>query len=447
MWLLPLAALGKLATCKTWSVEHGKALLAELTQEIPKFAPWRGKQAQIFVEAALKGFAALAPLLEAPAEVQEAINLLNETKGLTARIAAWQMGFAMRSRKGRLSYAVGALKNEEEVVRRGAISALEREWPVRADIVPILAGVVRFDRVGRVRQAALSALQRSWRHEPAILDAIAARADEETTYTDVVRLIEYLTKTWRGNLKALEIVLKLACNKPKAGLDYDYFAVGNTVTRALLEGGWPRDPRALAFLKNQSTEGGGEPTAGLVPKNHRGTGGAATQRHWLLFGAGRLTIPTRQPVLLRSKPLPTGGRETRRPWPSFGARSTDDPDTATRAVALRAIAGRWEYDPDAAAFLKDQAMKPPVPATRVAALSAIMNFGPTLPAFDRLYRKMWIYSTPGLVARAVFVRDCGSQDPAVEVRATVVSIFRAALDGHALPIEILMRVFLGSFIK
>ncbi len=114
---------------------HGQALLGELAQAIAEYAPQpRKEEALTFVETALKAFAALAPLVAAPATVQEAIDRLNQASTLAVRTAAWQMGFALRSRKERLEYALAALHDKEEVVRRGAIAALEREWPGRADI-------------------------------------------------------------------------------------------------------------------------------------------------------------------------------------------------------------------------------------------------------------------------------------------------------------------------
>jgi hypothetical protein len=93
--------------------------------------------------------------------VQEVIDRLNQASTVAARMAAWQMGFALRSRKERLGFALAALNDKEEAVRRGVIAALEREWPGRADIAQRLAAVVRADRQGRVRQAALAAMQRS----------------------------------------------------------------------------------------------------------------------------------------------------------------------------------------------------------------------------------------------------------------------------------------------
>ncbi len=95
-------------------------------------------------------------------------------------------------------------------------------------------------------------MQRSWRYEPAILDAIASRSDEETGYRNVIRLIEYLAATWRGNPKARDLVLKLAGPKPKARSDYDYVSVISAAGQALAQG-WRSDPQALAFLQDRAT--------------------------------------------------------------------------------------------------------------------------------------------------------------------------------------------------
>ena len=233
---------------------HGQELLAELAEAIAEYATQTRKEAaRMFVESALKAFALLAPLVPAPAAVQEAINHLDQAGSVAARMAAWQMGFALRSHKERLDYALTALTDKEEAVRRGAIAALELEWPGRADIGRALAAVVQNDRLARVRQAALAAMQRSWRYEPAILDVIASRADEETAYTYVIRLIEYLATAWRGNLQARDLVVKLAGPKPKARPDYDYASVISAAARALGKG-WAHDTQALTWLQERAIQ-------------------------------------------------------------------------------------------------------------------------------------------------------------------------------------------------
>jgi hypothetical protein len=232
---------------------YGQALLAEVAEAIAEYAPQSRKvQVSTFVESALKAFATLALLVSPPAAVQESIDRLNQASSVAARMAAWRMGFALRSRKERLDYALAALHDKERVVRRGAIAALEREWPGRADIGPALADVVSNDPQARVRQAALAAMQRSWRYEPAILDAIASRVDEEIGYMWVVRLIEYLAETWRGNPKACALVQRLAGRKPRARLDYDYASVVRAAGQALAQG-WRGDTQALAFLQDLAT--------------------------------------------------------------------------------------------------------------------------------------------------------------------------------------------------
>jgi hypothetical protein len=399
--------------------EHGKALLVELAQAIAEYASRRGKQTQPFVEAALKGFAALAPMVAAPSEVQEAIERLNQTKGLAARMAAWQMGFALRSRRERLNYAVAALQDEEEVVRRGAISALEREWPGRADIVPILTEVVRNDRIGRVGQAALAAMQRSWPNDPIVLDAIAARADEESAHTHVNWLIEYFVKTWPGNAKAFDVMVKLADRKPKAGSEYDYVAVTSTVHRALVKA-WANYPRTLSFLRDELmihmragnvshvgrivAEWGGNPQAqGILEDLVKSDPGASSRAIGLAsIGYGWPGDPQALAFLQEQ--------------------ARNDPEPSAHEAALQGIANGWRDDPQALDFLQEQARKDADPATRVAALRALMGVQRG-PQFFSLFLRF----PPEDTRRVLFVRDCGLRDPAAEVRACVVSLFSGLL--------------------
>ncbi|MGF6408366.1 DUF4062 domain-containing protein [Paraburkholderia sp. MM5482-R1] len=229
-------------------LSYGQALLVELTQAIEVHASKLQKtDSRSFVNAALKAFAALATLMSPPSPVREVIEHLNQVSN--TRVTAWQMDFALRSRKERLDYARAALTDPEEVVRRGAIAALEREWPGRADIASALADVVRNDRNGRVRQAALASMQRSWRHDPVILNAIESRVEEETGHRGVIGLIKYLGETWEGNARARDLVMKLAA--PKEEERYDNASVVIAAGK-VLAAGWRGDTTALAFVQREA---------------------------------------------------------------------------------------------------------------------------------------------------------------------------------------------------
>ncbi len=112
---------------------HAQDLLAELASTLMEYARQSWKpEARAFVEAGLRAFATLAPMVpQLPPVVQEVIDRLSQANTVAARMAAWQMGFALRSRKERLDFALAALNDEEEAVRRGVVAALERAWPGR----------------------------------------------------------------------------------------------------------------------------------------------------------------------------------------------------------------------------------------------------------------------------------------------------------------------------
>ncbi|HKU73565.1 MAG TPA: DUF4062 domain-containing protein [Pyrinomonadaceae bacterium] len=286
----------------------------------------------------LKAFASLAPLVTpTPDHVRTTIGFMDTSNLVASRMAAWQMGFALRTRKERLAYALMALNDPNEAVRRGAIAALEREWPGRADVGDALIEVVRSDRQARVRLAALSAMQRSWRSDPAILDAISSRIDDENGYRNVIKLVEYLAAAWRNNEKALDLVLTLAGPRPKARDSYDYDSVMSAVLPAL-SWGWTGNPKTLAFLQQQ---------------------------------ASTYSKPSIRSIALQ---------EIAQRWSNkigtlefLQKRTEEDPDPQTRVVGLKVIQRHWAFDEDALSILQHAAVTDPEPVTRVTALELITH--------------------------------------------------------------------------
>lgn len=328
--------------------------------------PPRSDEDRRFVEKALEAFAALAPLVgDGPATVAAEVGALKdpEVADVTTRMVAWQMEFALRSRKERLEFALGALRDREEAVRRGAIAALEREWPGRADVAPSLAEVVETDRNSRVRIAALLAMQRSWRHDPAILDAIASRAGVETAYTVAVQFIEYLASTWPGNPRALELLMRLAYPRSGTPERYDYVRVFRAVLTGVARG-WPDAVDVAGVIARNALLH----SSMLRP---RGTGGEilAILRDWV--------ADNRNPLQRRTALL-TIADDWR--WYStpemkrFLLHATaNDPDPVTRAELLTAL-GRertWIDDADIWTFLHQRALDEPDPSARRSLLVSL----------------------------------------------------------------------------
>jgi len=228
-----------------------RRLVETLVREVvTRASQIKKKDATAFVEAALSAISVLAPMTTASETAKKAISALEARKSLQERIVAWQLGLALRSREERLDYALAALLAREEAVSRGAIAALEREWPGKLEVGQALVEVVRSDTHSRVRQTALKALQRAWPDSPAVLDAVESIVDEVTAYTDAVWMIDYLAANWRGHRKALSLILKLAGTKPKANYEYSYPATQLAASRAIVKG-WADDSTALPFLQSQ----------------------------------------------------------------------------------------------------------------------------------------------------------------------------------------------------
>ncbi|GIF23759.1 hypothetical protein BJ973_004370 [Actinoplanes tereljensis] len=371
---------------------YGQTVLAELARAIvEQSALTRRTGAQEFMQAALGAFASLAPLVTIPAAVQEAIAELDAAKTVAARTAAWQMGFAMRSRKERLAYALTALQDPQEAVRRGAIAALEREWPGRPDIGAALADVVKNDRQARVRTTALSTMQRSWRTEPAILDAIASRADQETAYTYVVRLIEYLAANWHGNPTAFDLVVRLS-RRPQRTIPYEYDhhsvikAAVSAVTRA-----WRTDPRAFTSIRD-IVENDPDYRCREAAINAIAGGWAENDQAW---------------ALLRGH--------------AIGAASPSD-----RRAAMRAIVRSRPADDEGLAFVRDTALHGAPPA-RVAAVGVLAELRASDPEMRALIQDLAAADAEPLVRNAAIdaLASVWYQDP-----ATVDFLCGRAVDDH-----------------
>lgn len=348
---------------------QAQQLLGELAQHIADRAPQsRRKGYPQFTETALKSFATLAPLVTPPQEVDEAIDRLNQVDDVTARTAAWQMGFALRSRQDRLPYALAALQDSEEGVRRGAIAALEREWPGRPDIAPSLAEVVKTDRQSRVRLAALAAFERSWRHDPVILDAIYERADREIAETVILRLVEYLTTTWRGNPRALEVFVKLISG-PGSPYLYSIPRASSEVTRAIVDG-WGGDTQALGILLEQIVSASRRPAREmLLQAVAQGWGGDARALAFLQDRAIAAPAPSIRETALQV--IANVWRDDAQALAFVQNQAVTDRAPLMRLAALQVIAQAWAGHAGTLAFLQDRATGDPAWSARVAALQAI----------------------------------------------------------------------------
>jgi Domain of unknown function (DUF4062)/HEAT repeats len=351
---------------------QAQELLGELAQHIADRAPQpRRKGYPDFTETALKSFAVLAPLVAAPQKVQTAIDRLNQADNVTARTAAWQMGFALRSRKDRLDYASAALQDSEEAVRRGAIAALEREWPGRPDIAPSLAEVVKTDRQSRVRLAALAALERSWRHNPVILAAIDERVGQETAETVIQRLIEYLTTTWGGNPRALEILIKLVA-VPR--ITYLYKLVTrhpDEVSRAIVDG-WGGDTQALGIMLEQIVSAFWRPAREMLLRAvAQGWGGDTQALAFLQDRAMAAPTPPIREIALQV--MANVWRDDAQALAFVQNQAVTDRAPLMRLVALQVVAQAWAGDAGTLAFLQDRATGDPAWSARVAALQAIAH--------------------------------------------------------------------------
>jgi HEAT repeat protein len=317
--------------------EHwAKELVTELIQKIKEYSGQAGDSpTKKFVDMGIQACSKLAAILSLSEEARLIIQHLDESKKLQQRMIGWQLNFTFQSREKRLDFALNALNDGQEAVRRGAIAALEREWPGNDQVSQALIKTVQADRYARVRQSAMEALARAWSENEAVLDAIEARIDEETAYTYVSYVIEYLSKNWKNHPKAYELVHKLAKPKSRASSDYDYVAVIRTAVKSLIEG-WRDHPDILPWLKE------------LVTSD--------------------LEVGVRQAAI---DAIGLGWRDHPDILPWLKELATSDPEVGVRRAAVGAIGRVWRDQPDILLWLKELVASDPEVGVRRAAVEAI----------------------------------------------------------------------------
>ncbi|MCX4704654.1 DUF4062 domain-containing protein [Streptomyces sp. NBC_01373] len=202
-----------------------------------------------FLDDTLGSFSVLASTVTLRKTTRKIVDDLGKANPLRGRIIAFQLQLALRSKEERRAFALESLTDKEESVRRGAIAALEREWPGREDVAAALAEVLRNDRISRVRMSALQALDRSWPESTAVLDALEDRARVETAYTVITHVARYLARGWAGNLRALRVLLRFCGSERRVrNLREEGQVVRDALVESILDG-WRHDPRCREILR------------------------------------------------------------------------------------------------------------------------------------------------------------------------------------------------------
>jgi hypothetical protein len=248
-----------LAEASTIDDAWSRTLLTELAIAICSVTRQPSDHAtQSFLNDALGSFAVLASTVSLSQEARRSIDGLGHDENLHSRIISFQLQLALRSKEERLTFALEALDDQEEAVRRGAIAALEREWPGRQEIFARLLNVLRGDRLSRVRSAALQALERSWPSDHQILETLDDRAAVETAYTFVIEIMYYLARRWGGDRRALEILLKFSEGKKvRIPQNLNLRAVQTQIRAAAIEvimADWRQAAYFRPFLQEQWSE-------------------------------------------------------------------------------------------------------------------------------------------------------------------------------------------------
>jgi hypothetical protein len=229
-----------------WARNILHELVVALTEQV---TATRRPDAVKFVDAGLGAFSALAPRVGVVPDTEDIIEALGTAASFRERFAAWQMSLALKSPGDRVAFALNALSDPSEAVRRAAIAVLERERAGWEEIRTRLLDVARHDRHSRVRQAALEALQQGWEPDERVLAVIAERAELESAYTYVRWLIDFLGSNWATNSATLSIMFRLVSTRATSR-DYDYGSVRRAAVQTLRDD-WTPTPSLLDYLRSK----------------------------------------------------------------------------------------------------------------------------------------------------------------------------------------------------
>jgi hypothetical protein len=373
-WNLEFAArcLGEAgATDGAWS----RGILDRLVESIVHWAGEPSREGALrFADQALKAFSMLVSAVP-PSEDLRALIARSNALSRRHRMVAWQMELALRSRDERLAFATEALRDPEEAVRLGAIATLEREWPGREEIGPVLVEVLRSDRVTRVRQAAVQALRRSWPEQPGILEAIAERIKDETAYTHVQWLVQYVSSEWRHDEGALEVVLQLAARKRRPAQGYAYDEVSKAAAHGIIDG-WGDLPGMLVRLQDRfAAESDPHLRVAILIAIARGWPDTLGLLAWIKERVGDL-----EPELRLAIVDAAGASWSQHPdallWLQWWA--TSDDDMRVRIAALHWIARGWYEDSQVRVWLEQRVVDDPAPEVRSSTLQVLVEIlGPS----------------------------------------------------------------------
>jgi hypothetical protein len=366
-WNLEFAArcLGEAgATDGAWAQD----ILHRLVKSVVRWADETSKEEiNRFVDQGLTAFSMLVPAVP-PSEALRMTITESAPKSRLHRMVAWQMELALRSREGRLEFATAALDDPEEAVRLGAIATLEREWPGREEVGPVLVEMLRSDRITRVRQAAVQVLRRSWPEQPGIFEAIAERIEEETASTHVIWLVKYVSTEWRQELRALEVVLRLAGTKRRPAQGYDYHKVTQAAARGILDG-WSDQPGMLVRLQDRfRAESDPRIRDAILIAIASGWADAVGLLGWLQEQMDNV-VPKTRSAIMDAVGDSWSGRPDALAW--LQGYATGDDDDQVRIVAVNQIAKGWHQDSDIRAWLEQLAVDDPAPEVRSAILLAV----------------------------------------------------------------------------
>lgn len=240
--------LGEAGSVPQSDQKWAAGLVAEMVDQLSFISPKDPYRADYAADVA-SALASLAGLVTLSDETLQTISNYRRATIISNRMIGFQLELAIASRAERRKAAISGLSDPDEAVRRAAVAVLDRESGDEAVFIAFVDRL-RDERNTRVREPLITALDRGWPRRHAVLEAIAPRVFQETSYKHALWVAEHLAVAWAGDGHARQLVLNLAMHSYAENLP----GVVGDVAFALMKG-WRDTPDFHRFLLDQLDSG------------------------------------------------------------------------------------------------------------------------------------------------------------------------------------------------
>lgn len=229
---------------------HWASVIMQTLVSRLKFRPEKQSGGDKYIEESIAAFGLMVPLVEILDATRQLVDQFIGSASIRDRIIGWQLRLALGSKAERREFALDGLLHKDQAIRRGAVAALEREWPGDEGVFEVMTKrLANWDGEwhGEVREVLISALDAGWPRRTEVLDAIELCVDHETSAVHAMWVVGHLAAAWAGDARARDLVLRIP-GRQLLNLGEDKSARVREAAASALVAGWEHLADTREFL-------------------------------------------------------------------------------------------------------------------------------------------------------------------------------------------------------